>query len=133
MDFFIVIAVFFTSLLSGVFGMAGGMLLMLVLLLRMPLADAMVLTAGHCTATRWASSLRDASATAPSARAAVATLTALLPRLQPGQQGLHALLDVLHEESLRYGIAVTDPALRSWLRSLSGSSRSARAARALLA
>lgn len=43
MDFFIVVAVFFTSLLSGVFGMAGGMLLMLVLLLRMPLADAMVL------------------------------------------------------------------------------------------
>ncbi len=97
------------------------------------LADAMVLTAGHCTATRWASSLRDASATGPGARAAVATLTALLPRLQPGRQGLHALLDVLHEESLRHGIAVTDPALRSWLQSFSGSSKSARAAQALLA
>ena len=43
MDFFILTAVFGTSLLSGVFGMAGGMLLLLVLLLRMPLADAMVL------------------------------------------------------------------------------------------
>lgn len=43
MDFFILGAVFLTSLLSGVFGMAGGMLLLLVLLLRMPLADAMVL------------------------------------------------------------------------------------------
>ena len=96
-------------------------------------ADAMVLTAGHCTATRWASSLRDASATGPGARAAVATLTALLPRLQPGHQGLHALLDVLHEESLRHGIAVTDPALRSWLQGFDGSSKSARAAQALLA
>ncbi|HMI93391.1 MAG TPA: TSUP family transporter [Polyangiales bacterium] len=43
MDWFIWIAVFATSALSGVFGMAGGMLLLLLLTARMPLADAMVL------------------------------------------------------------------------------------------
>jgi len=43
MDYFIWIAVFATSTLSGVFGMAGGMLLLLMLTARMPLADAMVL------------------------------------------------------------------------------------------
>ena len=96
------------------------------------LADAMELTAGDCTATRWGGSLRDASTTPAGARAAVATLTSLLPRLQPGHQGLHALLDVLHEESLRHGLPVTDPSLRVWLRDFSGSSKAARTARALL-
>jgi hypothetical protein len=43
MDSFIWIAVLATSTLSGVFGMAGGMLLLLLLTARMPLADAMVL------------------------------------------------------------------------------------------
>jgi uncharacterized membrane protein YfcA len=43
MDGFILLAVFLTSTLSGVFGMAGGMLLLLLLTARMPLADAMVL------------------------------------------------------------------------------------------
>lgn len=96
------------------------------------LADAMELTAGHCTATRWGASLRDASATPMGARAAVATLTSLLPRLQAGHPGLHALLDVLHEESLRHGLPVTDASLRAWLQGFSGSSKAARTARALL-
>jgi uncharacterized membrane protein YfcA len=36
-------AIFFTALLSGVFGMAGGLVLLAFLTARMPLADAMVL------------------------------------------------------------------------------------------
>lgn len=43
MDWLIWAAVFGTSALSGVFGMAGGMLLLLLLTARLPLADAMVL------------------------------------------------------------------------------------------
>ena len=43
MDWLIWLAVFGTSVLSGVFGMAGGMLLLLLLTARMPLANAMVL------------------------------------------------------------------------------------------
>lgn len=43
MDLVLVLSVFGTALLSGVFGMAGGLLLLLVLSLRMPLPEAMVL------------------------------------------------------------------------------------------
>jgi uncharacterized membrane protein YfcA len=43
MDVFIVGAVLVTSTLSGVFGMAGGMLLLGILLVRLPVAEAMVL------------------------------------------------------------------------------------------
>lgn len=43
MDLVLALAVFGTALLSGVFGMAGGLLLLLVLSLRLPLPEAMVL------------------------------------------------------------------------------------------
>ena len=43
MEAVLLAAIFFTALLSGVFGMAGGLLLLAFLAARMPLADAMVL------------------------------------------------------------------------------------------
>jgi len=43
MDLVLIIAVFGTALLSGVFGMAGGLVLLLVLSMRMSLPEAMVL------------------------------------------------------------------------------------------
>jgi uncharacterized membrane protein YfcA len=43
MDAVLLAAIFFTALLSGVFGMAGGLLLLAFLTARMPLPDAMVL------------------------------------------------------------------------------------------
>jgi len=43
MDYMLIVAVFGTALLSGVFGMAGGLVLLLVLSMRMPLPEAMVL------------------------------------------------------------------------------------------
>ena len=104
---------------------------------RMPaalLADAMQNLAGHCTATRWAATMRDAAATGQGAGVAVvAVLALLLPRLPHDHPGLHALLATLHEESLRAGSIPPDGPLRSWLAGLSGRSKSAEAARALLA
>ena len=97
-------------------------------------ATAMATVAGPCTATRWAASLRDAAAVNPDAgRAVVAVLSSLLPRLGPDHAGLHALLDALREESVRHGVGVADPALRAWLGGITGATKAARAARALLA
>jgi hypothetical protein len=94
----------------------------------------MAVVAEHCPAKRWAAALRDAGHEAgPSV---VAVLTALLPRLPIAHSGLNALLETLHEESLRLGATPTDHALRAWLTKVSAGSKgskSARAARALLA
>jgi hypothetical protein len=98
------------------------------------LADAMAHLRGPCTATRWATSLRDAATAGPGpAKAVVATLTGLLPRLDADHAGLHALLTVLHEESLRLGASPNDLTLRAWLSGLAGASKAARTAAALLA
>ncbi len=57
---------------------------------------------GLATATRWATSLRDvAQASADGSRTVVALLTAVLQGLPPAHRGLHALLDLLHQEVLR--------------------------------
>jgi len=97
------------------------------------LAESMAsLVPGH-TATRWGDSLRAAAASPAGAAASIDVLTALLPRVPVETRGLHALLDVLHEESLRHARPATDPALREWLHRVTGSSRAARSARSLLA
>jgi hypothetical protein len=98
------------------------------------LATAMAAVAGPCTATRWAVALREAAAVDPAVgRAVVDVLVSLLPRLARDHAGLHAVLDALREESLRYGVAVRDPELRAWLGGIAGASKAGRAARALLA
>ncbi|WP_375431532.1 DUF6493 family protein [uncultured Friedmanniella sp.] len=96
------------------------------------LADAMSAMAGPSKATRWAESLRNA-ASGGGGTAVVEVLTHLVPQLPSSHHGLYALLDLLHQEQLRLGGPVDDPALRTWLAELRGSSRSARSARALLA
>ncbi|GAA1852699.1 DUF6493 family protein [Asanoa iriomotensis] len=98
------------------------------------LAGAMAHLAGHCTATRWAATLRDAARTGPAASAAVVeVLDHLLPRLAANHPGLHALLETRHEEAVRLGRgAVGDPML-TWLRTVTGGSKAARLARLVLA
>jgi hypothetical protein len=103
---------------------------------RMPaalLADAMTNLAGHCTATRWAATLRDAAnASDDAARSVVDLLALLLPQLPHDHPGLHALVATLHEESIRVGSTPSHGALRSWLAGLSGGSKGVKAAKALL-
>ncbi|MCO8269034.1 DUF6493 family protein [Actinoplanes sp. TRM 88003] len=91
------------------------------------MADAMVLLAGHATATRWASALRNTS----NPHTVIAVLNTLLPQLPYDHRGLHALVGALLEESLRIS-AVPPEALCSWLRGFTGSSKAARTARELL-
>ncbi|GAA2483672.1 DUF6493 family protein [Winogradskya humida] len=99
------------------------------------LAEAMAQLSGPCKPTRWAMSLRDAAtAGQDTARKVVEVLTLLLPRLDSGYAGLHALLTVLHEESLRLNARPADDAdLRQWLGGLRGSGKAARTAKAMLA
>ena len=59
-------------------------------------------------------------------------LTHLLPQLPADHRGLNKLLDLLRDELLRLGRAVTDPALTTWLGAFSGSSAAAKTARLLL-
>lgn len=96
------------------------------------LALAMAVTREVSVGTRWAESLRRV-AEAGAAGAVVDVLTHLLPHLERGHRGLHALLDVLHQELLRSGRRASPPELRVWLGGFSGSSKSARTAKALLA
>ena len=63
----------------------------------------------------------------------VTLLCALLPRLDAGHRGLHAVLDLLHQEVLRGPGVVPDRQTQEWLAGLTGSSRAARTARELLA
>ncbi len=60
-------------------------------------------------------------------------LTAALPGIPTAQHGSHALVGLLHEEQLRAGGSVHDPALRHYLASFTGTGKAARSARALLA
>jgi hypothetical protein len=97
------------------------------------LARAMTYLAGHCTATRWAATLRDAAnANGDAARSVVEVLTLLLPQLPYDHPGLHALLTTLHEERLRLGSPPSNDALRSWLAGLGGASKTTKAGGALL-
>ncbi|HEX7187920.1 MAG TPA: DUF6493 family protein [Actinomycetes bacterium] len=98
------------------------------------LAAAMTHQSGLATATRWAQSLRDVAQTsADGSRTVVALLTGVLPELPPAHRGLHALLDLLHQEVLRTRAVVTDAGLRQWLHGVTGSSRAAVSAKGLLA
>jgi hypothetical protein len=97
------------------------------------LAAAMTRQAGLAVATRWAASLRDVALASPVGSGTVVTLLcAVLPGLDAGHRGLHALLDVLHQEVLRGPGVVPDRRTQEWLRGLTGSSRAARTARDLL-
>jgi hypothetical protein len=96
-------------------------------------ADAMAALSEGLTVSRWADSMQRAAGVPSAARAVVDVLTRLLPQLPPSTTGLAALLDVLHQETLRHGWPIDDPALRSWLTTLKGSARAATTARALLA
>jgi hypothetical protein len=98
------------------------------------LATAMAHLAGHCTATRWAATLRDAAQTGPDAGTAVIeVLDHLLPRLGADHPGLHALLEVRYEEALRLGRHRVEENLRAWLCGLQGGSKATRMARLILA
>lgn len=98
------------------------------------LAAAMVHLAGHCTATRWAATLRDAAQTGPdAARAVVGVLDHLLPQLGAGHRGLHALLETRYEEAVRLGHRAVGEPQRAWLQRFQGGSKAARTARLILA
>jgi hypothetical protein len=98
------------------------------------LVDAMASLAGHCTATRWAATLRDVAAVGPAAALSVVDVLArLLPRLPYDHQALHALVSALHEESLRINAMPSGEPLTSWLAGFTGSSTGAKAAKRLLA
>lgn len=96
------------------------------------IGDGMAVAAGPCVATRWADSLRRTAA-AGAASLVIDILTRLLPQLQRDHRGLYALLDVLHQEQLRSSRRVTDPALRAHLDTVTGTSKAAKTACALLA
>jgi len=98
------------------------------------LASAMANLAGHCTATRWAATLRDSARSGQAAAAAVVeVLDHLLPQLGSNHPGLGAILETRYEEAVRLGLrAVREPA-RAWLESLRGGSKAARTARLILA
>jgi Family of unknown function (DUF6493) len=98
------------------------------------LANAMALLAGHCTATRWSATLRDAARTSPDAASAVVeVLDHLLPQLGADHPGLHALLETRYEEAVRRGHRAASEPLRTWLQRLQGGSKAARTARLILA
>jgi len=96
------------------------------------IADALVRVGPHLTAPRWAESLAGAGAVL-GPRLPVEVLTRALPSLSAQLRGLYVPLQVLLDETLRSGRPVTDPALRTWLGTLAGSSKAARTARLLLA
>jgi hypothetical protein len=96
------------------------------------LARGLADLAGLGTPTRWAGSLKDVAAAGPAGRRLVVdALGAALPEFDPARRGLHALLELLREELLREQ-AATPTVLRPWLAQFSGSSRTAKVARALL-
>jgi hypothetical protein len=81
--------------------------------------------------TRWANAFTDAARLAPAA--VVELLVALLPRLDAKARGLGSLLTVLLDEATRLRHLGASGALRAWLEQFSGTSASAKAARALRA
>ena len=98
------------------------------------LASAMAHLAGHCTASRWAVTLRDAARTSPDAASAVVkVLDHLLPQLAADHPGLHALLETRYEEAVRLGYRGVGEPIRTWLQSFQRGSKAARTARLILA
>lgn len=95
-------------------------------------ATVMALYAQAWPATRWRESLASVARAPGGALATVELLTSLLPQLPADHRGLNTLLDLLHDELIRLGRAVIDPALIRWLGGLSGSSATAKTARLLL-
>ncbi|MGN8245470.1 DUF6493 family protein [Cellulomonas soli] len=96
------------------------------------IADTLARYADAWPAVRWAESLTAVSQGPGGSAAAVDLLTALLPQLPANHRGLHGLLGVLRDESLRCARPVADPRLRQWLGLLTGSSAAASTARQLL-
>jgi hypothetical protein len=97
------------------------------------LARTMAVLVDACKLTRWAEALADASLISPLARERVIELlTLLLVQLDPTRSGMSALLEVFEDELRRAGAAVEDGALREWLAQFSGSSKAAKAAKAIL-
>jgi hypothetical protein len=95
------------------------------------LAAAFVAVAPAVIPMRWANTLTHVSA-AGRVDITVDLLARLLPALPRDRHGLHALLDLLHQELLRTNATAPDERLRSYLTSITGSSKAARSARAIL-
>jgi hypothetical protein len=96
------------------------------------LAEAMALLAPAVPLNRWASSLGDLAVAGRGAEVR-AVLAALLPALDRATRGLHSLVELLRDEHLRATLPVADAALRDWLAGMAGGSKTASAARTLLA
>jgi hypothetical protein len=83
---------------------------------------------------RWAVALRDAATISEGAHAIVRELlTVVLPLVDPAQSGVLGLVELLEDELVRANLRVQDDELRAWLGRFSGSGKSAKSARALLA
>jgi hypothetical protein len=95
-------------------------------------ASALATHAEAWPANRWAESLTAISQAPGGSATAIELLAALLPQLPPDHRGLHTLLDLLRNETLRHGVTVTDPTLRHWLGQITGTSAAARSAGLLL-
>ncbi len=96
------------------------------------IAAAMARCAPAWPATRWAESLASVAQAPGGGSTVVELLTFLLPRLPADHRGLHALLDLLRDQSILLGRQASDPALVAWLSGLAGSSAAAKSARLLL-
>jgi hypothetical protein len=102
---------------------------------RIPVAQIAAVMARYAQAwpaNRWAETLASASDGPGGAEALVDLLTVLLPQLPAHHRGLHKLLDLLRDQSIRLGRPVTDPALHAWLGQVTGTSAAAKTARLLL-
>ena len=95
------------------------------------LAAGMASVAAAAQPGRWAASLNSLAQARPDAFVAD-VLTRLLPTIDSDTRGLHVLIELLLEETVRLGRKVDEPQLRKWLGSMSGSGRGAKAARQLL-
>lgn len=95
------------------------------------LATALASSLPLVVLSRWADSLRRlADAGRPDLT--IELLTSVLPQVPSNTRGVHALLDVLHQELLRTGRTPQGEPLWSYLSAFGGSSKAARSARAIL-
>ena len=98
------------------------------------LAGSMALLAPAVKVTRWPAALVDTASISGHARACVVTLlTELLPLLDRALHGLGGLVELLEDELVRDGARATNPELRDWLEGFTGSGKSAKSARGILA
>ncbi len=84
--------------------------------------------AGHGNGRGGRPSLASISQAPGGSAAVIDLLNALLPQLPIDHRGLNRLLDLLRDETLRYGRRVDDPALFEWLTTLSRPSAAAKTA-----